>query len=238
LGGSSGSPLFLKKNGLIVGQLHGGPAACGGSKLWDFYGRFSVSWDHGLSEYLNNFTPIATFFQIEDGNEYTDHRTVVLNIQGTDNPTHYMVSESADFSADNDKWKKYVSTATIKYKLSSGFGAKTLYAKLKNKVGESESVPATITYLTRPKVKALRVNNGGRTTTNHTVTLNNVATGNPDQYMVSEYSDFHDASWQAYSPAPTFTLSAGTGKKRVYFKVQNPVGISAVIKDSIKITES
>lgn len=43
--GSSGSPLFDGK-GRIIGQLHGGYAACGNT-LPDWYGRFGYSWDAG-----------------------------------------------------------------------------------------------------------------------------------------------------------------------------------------------
>jgi hypothetical protein len=46
-GGSSGSPLF-DSNQRIVGQLHGGWAACG-NDLQDYYGKFSMSWDRGPS---------------------------------------------------------------------------------------------------------------------------------------------------------------------------------------------
>jgi hypothetical protein len=45
--GSSGSPLFSPEK-LIVGQLHGGYAACG-NDLPDWYGRISVSWTGGGS---------------------------------------------------------------------------------------------------------------------------------------------------------------------------------------------
>jgi len=41
--GSSGSPLF-DQNHRVVGQLHGGDAACG-NNLADWYGRFSTSWN-------------------------------------------------------------------------------------------------------------------------------------------------------------------------------------------------
>jgi len=41
--GSSGSPLY-DQNRRYIGQLHGGPSACGASDLSDYYGRFSVSW--------------------------------------------------------------------------------------------------------------------------------------------------------------------------------------------------
>jgi lysyl endopeptidase len=42
-GGSSGSPLF-DMNHRIIGQLHGGCAACGNNES-DYYGRFSSSWN-------------------------------------------------------------------------------------------------------------------------------------------------------------------------------------------------
>ncbi len=46
--GSSGSPLY-NADGRFIGQLHGGPSACGatGNNLSDIYGRFSVSWTGG-----------------------------------------------------------------------------------------------------------------------------------------------------------------------------------------------
>lgn len=52
--GSSGSPLF-DQNGRIVGQLFGGLAACSGTSdndLYDYYGRFGVSWVNGVSDHL------------------------------------------------------------------------------------------------------------------------------------------------------------------------------------------
>ncbi|MEO5559339.1 MAG: hypothetical protein ABIO49_05995 [Dokdonella sp.] len=46
--GSSGSPLYNAQR-RYIGQLHGGPSACGatGASLSDYYGRFSVSWEGG-----------------------------------------------------------------------------------------------------------------------------------------------------------------------------------------------
>ena len=45
--GSSGSPLF-DENHRVIGQLHGGFAACGNDDA-DWYGKMSVSWDAGSS---------------------------------------------------------------------------------------------------------------------------------------------------------------------------------------------
>lgn len=53
-GGSSGSPLF-DQNHRIIGQLHGGYAACGNTTS-DWYGAFNNSWS-GLSSFLD---PLGT----------------------------------------------------------------------------------------------------------------------------------------------------------------------------------
>ncbi len=53
-GGSSGSPLFAADTKQIVGTLYGGYASCIATDSHDWYGKFSVSWDEGLSEYLGN----------------------------------------------------------------------------------------------------------------------------------------------------------------------------------------
>ncbi|MCL4836923.1 MAG: fibronectin type III domain-containing protein [Thermoanaerobaculia bacterium] len=48
--GSSGSPLYNAAR-RFLGQLHGGPSACGatGEDLSDYYGRLSISWDRAGS---------------------------------------------------------------------------------------------------------------------------------------------------------------------------------------------
>lgn len=50
--GSSGSPLFDASH-RIVGQLHGGSAACWNKKGYDVYGSFQASWENGLSSFLD-----------------------------------------------------------------------------------------------------------------------------------------------------------------------------------------
>ncbi len=67
-GGSSGSPLF-NPQGRVIGQLHGGYAACS-NDLPDWYGRMSVSWDRGLSGFLDPVGNGAT--RVLDGRERND----------------------------------------------------------------------------------------------------------------------------------------------------------------------
>ncbi|MEC9047922.1 MAG: trypsin-like peptidase domain-containing protein [Planctomycetota bacterium] len=65
--GSSGSPLF-DNNHRIIGQLHGGSAACG-NNLPDWYGRFNRSWTGGgtnSSRLSNWLDPIGSGVQFLD----------------------------------------------------------------------------------------------------------------------------------------------------------------------------
>jgi hypothetical protein len=87
-----------------------------------------------------------------------------------------------------------------------------------------------------PVITSFKINNGAATTTKRKVTLNNYATNKPTKYKASQSSTFSGATWQTYSKAPSFTLSAGAGTKTVYFRVKNASGQSAVVKDTIKLT--
>ncbi len=64
-GGSSGSALFNTKH-RIVGQLHGGWAACGNDRP-DWYGRLAASWDGGgtqQSRLADHLDPLGTGLQV------------------------------------------------------------------------------------------------------------------------------------------------------------------------------
>jgi hypothetical protein len=71
--GSSGSPLYSQA-GRFIGQLHGGPSACGatGDNLSDYYGRLSVSWTGGGT----NSTRVSNW--LDPGN------TGVMTVNGID----------------------------------------------------------------------------------------------------------------------------------------------------------
>jgi hypothetical protein len=72
------------------------------------------------------------------------------------------------------------------------------------------------------------------TATNFTIRLYNNVSGCPTEYRVSRFSDFHDATWTAYSTTPTTviqrtwfpTIANGTTKITLYFQVRakNPRG--------------
>lgn len=77
-GGSSGSALF-DNNHRVIGQLHGGYAACSGTldnNQADWYGKFSTSWDEGssanrrLKDWLDPTNSDVTF--LDGANACTD----------------------------------------------------------------------------------------------------------------------------------------------------------------------
>jgi hypothetical protein len=89
-----------------------------------------------------------------------------------------------------------------------------------------------------PVVGYFQINGGAASTTMGTVTLNNsVLASIPVQYMASESPNFKGAAWQAYSKAPSFTLSSTPGVKTVYFQVMDGSGTqSAVASSKIRLS--
>jgi hypothetical protein len=112
-------------------------------------------------------------------------------------------------------------------------GASTNYSTATGNVSDLDFVGSVATIT----VSSFAVNNGGASTASSSVTLNNaVSASTPTHYMASESASFSGATWQAYSTAPSFTLSPGYGTKTVYFKVKNAVVESGVVSDAIELT--
>ncbi len=106
-GGSSGSPLFNKEK-QVVGQLHGGAAACG-NNAYDTYGWFRASWFGGgnnnnrLSNWLDpNDTGITELDGIEVINCSFNVEVAQSNVQACPGDTDaiFTITPSFDFSAD------------------------------------------------------------------------------------------------------------------------------------------
>lgn len=120
--GSSGSPLF-DQNHRIIGQLHGGPSACGAGDLSDFYGRFSSSWSGGgtsatrLSDWLDvpgtgamfvdtisggglTVTPSGTVLSIGPiGGPFSNPTTTYNIANATAAPANYTVAVAPGYTA-------------------------------------------------------------------------------------------------------------------------------------------
>jgi hypothetical protein len=97
-------------------------------------------------------TPFITSFAIHNGDPSTKSTSVILNntvLAST--PTHYMASESSDFSGAT--WQTY-STAPS-FTLSSGNGTKTVYFKVKNVSGTESMVAVTVFHSGEKRLKRL-----------------------------------------------------------------------------------
>ena len=87
--------------------------------------------------------PIILSFYIQDNAEYVVSRNTTLNISAFGFPTHYMASESSTFQGA--VWQTFSNSPP--FTLSTGFGEKKVYVKLKNDRGESDVRSDTIDYL-------------------------------------------------------------------------------------------
>ena len=87
--------------------------------------------------------PVVSTFQINNGAADTTSRTVTLNNTATGSPTHYKASESPTFKSAT--WWKAYTKGRPSFTLSTGYGTKTVYFKVKNANGESSVVSDTIT---------------------------------------------------------------------------------------------
>jgi uncharacterized protein Usg len=183
-----------------------------------------------MSDDISALAPVVTSLKINAGAASTANGTVTLNNTATNLPTHCMASEDPGFVGAT--WQTY-STAP-KFPLSDTAGPKTVYFKVKNAFAESGSMSDDISAAgSAPVVTSFRINAGAASTANALVTLNNIATNLPMQYMASESLTFVGAVWQTYSTAPKITLSAGSGTKTVYFKTRNIFGESVATNDTI-----
>ena len=75
-------------------------------------------------------------------------------------------------------------------------------------------------------ISRFAMSSGAAVTTSRNVTLNNVVSGHPTQYRASEMANFRGAGWRDYTSAPAFQLSAGPGKKTIYFQVRRYASLS------------
>jgi len=90
-GGSSGSGLW-DQNKRLIGQLHGGYAACGNTRE-DYYGRFSVSWTGGGT----NSTRLSNW--LDPGNTGATTRNGYSLSSFYQNITNYTINDNATVEA-------------------------------------------------------------------------------------------------------------------------------------------
>ena len=111
--GSSGSPLFDGSSRRVVGQLYGGVASCTNNG-YDTYGKTSVSWNSGLSTYLD---PFNSGIEVLDGTS-TGGGLTILHDNLEDMPYE---SSSINLTANITSNGGTVEVAELYYNLGNGF---------------------------------------------------------------------------------------------------------------------
>lgn len=191
--------------------------------------------------------PPTVSLRINNGATCVTTDNVVLNnsVSGPA-PRAYRAGEDRT-ALRNAAWQPY--NASPAYRMSTGAGTKTVYLQVQSLSSGQELVSEiasdTINRVAPLANATLAINNGTGTTFAQKVTLNNTASFTPDgsnpKYIASERSDFSGATWQPYSSAPQFTLSAGAGTKTVYFMATREVCGSVVgtrpVSDTITLGE-
>ena len=178
--------------------------------------------------------PVLNSISVNTGATSTESQTVsILFSYSAGAPSHYMLSENPDMSGG--VWADFVSNPS--FVLSSGYGTKTLYAKLKNGFGETSIVSDSINYMEPVlNLSSLSINNGDVSTSNPSVILTFGYVGTATHYMVSASASFTGASWVAFTDDPTFTLdNAAFGIKTVYAKLKNSTVETAAVSDTITL---
>ncbi len=209
-GGSSGSGLF-NQNKRVVGQLHGGSAACG-NNLSDYYGRLSVSWTGGgsaatrLSDHLNpggGVTSFAGYRTPGGGGNVAPTANFSFTVSGL-SATFTDASSDSDGSIASRSWNfgdGTTSTATSPSKTWSAAGTYNVTLTVTDNGG-----------LTNATTKAVTVTSGG----GGTVLSNGVAvtglaatTGNSLNYTMVV---------PAGATNLKFVTNGGTGDMDMYVK--------------------
>ncbi len=79
------------------------------------------------------------------------------------------------------------------------------------------------------------VNNGVESTTSAQVTLYIGGEGWAQQMQISNSPDFENAPWEPYAETKTWTLSDGTGPKKIYVKLSGADGQEVVIVGTVAV---
>lgn len=155
-----------------------------------------------------------------------------LTYSFTGKATHYMLSESSEFTGA--AWSEITDSSNLSFTISDVEGSHTIYLKLKNAYGESNVMSATVTYAKQAKtLQAIAINGGDGHTSSSNVSVSMPCGGDtPTHYMLSESSEFAGAEWTAFASPVTFELSAGDGTKTIYVKVKWADGTISEVKSA------
>lgn len=168
---------------------------------------------------INVFTspPVFTELKINGGLTETQQDTVQLAFKysGTA-PSEFMASEQSNFSGAS--WRTYETPAS--FTLSSSFGQKSIFVKLKNVYGESNVLTAQIKRA-KPNLVLNSISAPAQVSANPVqITLN--YSGIPTHYRLASTNNFDNVAWiELTGNVVPFTTQAPFGQKTVYAQLQD-----------------
>ena len=201
-------------------------------KLRNSFGESNI-----LSDTITYLEPTLTLtnFTINSGNTQTSNDIVTLGFTYTGFPTYYMASESSTFVGA--EWIAYTSNPS--FTLSTGYGNKTIYVKLKNATTETSSLNDSIELIdtVTATLNSIVINNGDTNSSSNvfSVALNYVNTIN--KYKIGE-SSTSLGEWITFTSSPiSYTSTATSGLVTLYVQVGNDTTESEIKNDSITIIQ-
>lgn len=194
------------------------------------------------SDGIIDSTTIANAITINDGEEYTNSKAVLLHLIPPPNQSQTRIFN--DPFQKNDKkpqWQTF--NPDLEWNLSGGNGKKTVYVQFKSNSGETSDIyNASIIFDNKkPIVRDIDINNGQVSTNNpnvHIIINSKDKLSGVQSMRVSNDKDISIASWQAYNKEFDWTLESlknSTPERRtVYIQLKdNANNVSRVFNDSI-----
>jgi len=155
---------------------------------------------------------------------------VTLNLSG-DVPLYYKISEKPLLG--DATWTAFKSNV-IDFTMSSTFGKKTIYVKVKSDVEESKTKSGLITLTEPASLTSLLLDSGAVSCEDLDLAVSFAYVGVPTHYMLSESPTFSGSTWMSFANPVTFRISSEYNVKTLYAKVKDVTGVSAVCSASIQ----
>ncbi|MBU1754604.1 hypothetical protein KKG56_12295, partial [bacterium] len=174
---------------------------------------------------------------IDQGNRYTNTRTVTLSLVYHDNTTG-----AADVGYyNNGAWSSWAAVtgdnATVTTQLTNTEGEQYVYYKIRDNAGiVSGTYSDTIILDTTPPSGTLTINTGAAYTTSRDVILSLEYSSDVNFVRYHEGGTPTTQMWEYISAARPMMLSSGEGTKTVYAQIKDYAGNTSVIRGTITMT--
>ncbi len=165
--------------------------------------------------------------------------SVTLSIAAEDATSgveYMMIANTVAFSERS--WEEY--NESKEWTLTSGYGIKTVYIKVKDRAGKVSNIYSDNIILdtTDPGNLTISINSGQQYTNTTNVTLTVSATDNNNVAKMSFSNDSTNwSAWETYATEKNnWPLTSGDGTKRVYFRCKDSAGnIADHVNDTITL---